>query len=257
MDFTFLVGGVKFDGEPPAPPIPSSFPSGIPARAFSVIGNRQYQADAGSCTAHGYSAAIEAHVKRTTGADFQVSRQDMYLQSRAMERNGAESRDGGAYPSKVREGIRTRGLVSEARKKYVPHDVTTWRRPAAWDADAMLLACRFDPIAPNAVAILPILAEGGTVPYCHMVFDSINRVGQDGIERGVVGPVMGGHCRIFVGYDMDIGLLSMNSWRGWGAGHPTRPELADSFSWIPFDVANDPRWLQDAAVLAVPPVVMP
>ena len=255
-----LVGGAKSDGSD-APGMSSAYKAvgAIPAAALVAIGGRQYQADAGSCTAHGYSAAVESWANKVVKADLQLCRQDIYFMSRLMEGNGAERIDGGSYPSMVRTALSTRGTVTEARKPYAPHDVTTWRRPGEWEADARLLACRFDRIPGDVEAMFPFLADGTPVVVCHAVYPSMVNLPLGGVEDDH-GTRMGGHCRLIVGYDLvREDVLVMNSWRGWGLKHPEAEMDArfagytDSFSWVPFAVVNNPKWLDDAAVLAVPP----
>lgn len=264
-DFLRLVGGAKSDGsEAPAMSGHYAAAGAIPAVAYCAIGGRQYQADAGSCTAHGYSAAVESWANKVVKADLQLCRQDIYYTSRLVEGNGAERIDGGAFPSMVRKALRELGTVTEARKPYNAHDVTTWRRPVEWNADALLLAPGFDRIPNDVEAMLPFLADGTPVVLCHAVYPSLFNLLPGGLENAA-GTRMGGHCRIAVGYDLTRddhrgALLVMNSWKGWGLPHPAKDEDArfagytDSFSWVPFPVVNDAKWLDDAAVLAVPPV---
>lgn len=271
-----LIGPARFD-----PPVDLAFPpvsygeagvfsAALPQRVYPLLGGKQYQADAGSCTAHGYSVPAESWA-RTTGADFQVCRQDLYFGARFVEGNGAETRDGGAYPSMVRTWLRDYGTVDESRKPYAAHDVTTWRPPAAWAADRRLLAMTYVPLPLTASAILfEVGTTGVPVAICHTVTDSINHVTGDGVERFVDGTVLGGHCRAVVGYDLldhVIGgegcVLIKNSWHGFGVAHPlhgSNPffvDEVDSFTWMPLSSLEDPRFLQSADRLAVPPKVLP
>lgn len=270
-----LVGGVRFD-----PPADAAFPpasifgaglfhAGLPRKAFPVLGGKQYQADAGSCTAHGYSKPIESWAKRQ-GADFQVCRQDLYRGARWIEGNGAENFDGGAFPSKVREWLRGYGMVSEARKPYNAHDVTTWKPPAEWAKDRALLVCGFDPLPLSASAILfEVGSNGNPVAICHKVTDSIFNVGVSGTEVFVDGPTLGGHCRAVVGYDLDrlVGgegcALIANSWKGWGVAHPLFgmdsrfDNEPDSYSWMPLSSLENPAFLQNADRLSAPPRILP
>lgn len=275
QDFTNLVGGVKFDR-----PVDEAFPpvsysaagkwhAGLPRRFFAVLGGKQYQDDAGSCTAHGYPKVVESWAKKI-GADFQVCRQDAYFGARFLEGNGAERRDGGAYPSYVRRWYREHGTVGEERKKYRPADVTTWRPPADWKDDRALLSHGYDPIPRTADAALFEMGSNGLpTAICHLVTDSINRVTAEGLERFVDGPVLGGHCRAAVGYDLDLfiggavtpSILVANSWRGFGIPHPLFAtdsrfdDEPDSFSWMPLASFENPRFLQDNDRLAQPPAI--
>ncbi len=273
-DFSGLIGPEKFDPpeDPAFPPVSyatsGTWHAGLPRKTFLVLGGKQYQANAGACTMHGYPRVVEAWARRT-GADFQVCRQDGYFGARYLEGNGAEKRDGGAYPSLVRRWFAEYGTVDESRKPYDANQVTTWRPPASWAADRALLSMRFDPLPLNADAVLfEVGSNQGAVAICHRVTDSINHVTADGIERFVDGPTLGGHCRAVVGYDLDMfggqgGALIANSWRGWGAPHPLFgtdsrfDDEPDSFSWMPLTSLADPKFIQNFDRLAVPPNIKP
>lgn len=267
-DFTQLVGGVKFD--PPADPAfpPVSFAGfggdvdSLPDRVLLRVGGKQYQADAGSCIAHGYGAVGESFAAEI-GAALQLCRQDIYFGARYVEGNGAEKRDGGAFPSRARQWLRDYGTVTEARKPYKASDVTTWRPPADWAADRLLLAMTFEPIPLTAEAIMWEVGHSrGAVAICHLVYPTLFRLNVGGIEGGATGAMTGGHCRAVVGYDKTMAtngygvgaFLVLNSWQGWGLPHPSQPGV-DSLSWVPFSVMTDPKWLQNADRLALPPVI--
>ncbi len=252
-----LVGGAKpepFDAAFP-PLRMKAAPFAGPPRFFCTIGGRQYQADAGSCTAHGYSAPVEGRAA-LMGADLQLCRMDIYRGSRWIEGNGAERVDGGAFPSRVRAWLSQYGTVTEARKAYNPAEVTTWAPPAEWAADRALLAPVYAPMVNSWQDIVAELSNGNQVPICHAVDRTLMNLPADGVERGMTGPSIGGHCRSAVGYDLVKGaVLVLNSWKGWGLRHPeadTDSRFAgynDSFSWVPFTVLNDPAWLNDTARL--------
>jgi hypothetical protein len=104
--------------------------------------------------------------------------------------------------------------------------------------------------------IVAEVSNGNQVPICHAVDATLMNLPADGVEPGMTGGSLGGHCRSVVGYDLNRGMvLCLNSWRGWGLPHPKKDTdsrfagYTDSFSWIPFTVLNDPRWLNDTARL--------
>ena len=260
-----LKGGVLLDPriDPAFPPVAYSYseaPSeGMAPTRYLALGGRQYQADAGSCTAHGYSAAVEAFATKV-GASLQLCRQDMYYGARWIEGGGAERVDNGAFPSNVRRWLYEYGTVPEARKAYAPHDVTTWRPDPSWAADRLLLNCRFDPVPMTVDAILHELGDRGmVVVICHTASAGIDRVGADGIERYIPTPDRWAHCRAVTGYDRVAGVFEvMNWWRSWGVARRSDPvAYPDSFSYMPFADLVNPAFLQSADVLAIPPVVAP
>lgn len=257
--FDSLIGGVKPDPEDPDFPLvrASAAPFAGPRRFFTTLGRPQFQRHAGSCTAHGYGAVIEAAAQKI-GADFDVCRQDLYFGSRWLEGNGAERVDGGAFPSKVREWCRTRGVLPEVVKPYNPDDVTTWRPPSFWSARRRLLACTFTPITLSADAIMAEVAQDRAVAICHSVYAQMtDGLGADGVEKPPAGKSLGGHCRTVIGYDLDHpagpSLLVGNWWKGWGIAHPTNPAWRESCSWVPFKTLEAPRWLDTADRLAALP----
>ncbi len=273
-DFSGLIGPEKFDSPvddafPPASYFGAAqFHAGLPRKMFPVLGGKAYQDDAGSCTAHGYSAPIEAWARKI-GADFQVCRQDLYRGARWIEGNGAEKRDGGAFPSMVRRWLLEYGMVDESRKPYNAHEVTTWRPPAEWAADRALLTTKLDPIPLTADAVMAeIGSNGNIVAFCHKVTDAINRVNHtDGIEASDSGAVLGGHCRAVAGYDLEghpaTPLLLKNSWRRYGIAHPlfstdTRfDDEPDSYSWMSIASFENAKFIMNVDRLAVMPRILP
>lgn len=265
-DFLHLVGGALRD------PVDAAFPpvafkygdplDSLPRRAFTPLGTAQFQRRAGTCLPHAYAACVEAAV---LPSDLQVSIMDWYFGGRWLEHNGAEERDGGTYPSKGREWASRHGLVTAARAPYDDSAVKTWRPKAEWAADRALLACRFEPIPLTAEAILTEIANGGTVPVCHKVVDSIfdtSRV--DGTERFIDGANLGGHCRLAMGYDLDESIdgergvaYVWNWWEGFGVRHPSQGHIHDSVSRMRLSHLVHPAFLQNADRLATPPEVMP
>lgn len=266
-DFIHLAGGARLEPDDAAfPRVAFGYaadPADLPESHYLTVGGRQYQADAGSCVAHGYSAVVESFAAER-GAGLQLCRQDIYFGARWVEHNGAETRDGGAFPSKAREWLANYGTVTEARKPYKASDVTTWRPPAEWAPDRKLLSVGFAAVSRTAEHLMTEVADGKAVAVCHSVYPSLFHLGVGGIEGGVSGPSQGGHCRAIVGYDRTKAtngfgpgaFLVLNSWQGWGIQHPTQAGI-DSLSWVPFSVMADPKWLNDAAVIDRPPEMYP
>lgn len=267
-EFTHLAGGARLEPDDPAFPRVgvgyAADPAELPESMYLKVGGRQYQADAGSCVAHGYSAAVESYAAEA-GMGLQLCRQDIYFGARWVEHNGAETRDGGAFPSKAREWLANYGTVTEARKPYKAPDVTTWRPPVDWAADRKLLSVGFVAVSRTAEHLMTEVADRNrAVVICHSVYPGLFHLGVGGIESGVSGGSQGGHCRAIVGYDRTKAtngfgtgaFLVLNSWQGWGIQHPKQAGI-DSLSWVPFSVMNDPKWLNDAAVIDRPPEVYP
>ncbi len=265
-----LIGGAKIAPRSDAHPrLFAAGPqfSGAVRRHFPVLARRQRQSSAGSCTAHGASHALESDVLARTGAVVNVCRLDLYRGSRLVEGNGAETRDGGAYPDNVWRWLREYGTLSEVVAAYDPSLVTSWTPKPEWAADRLAFTADVRPIPVSADAILAELEKDRCVPMAHLVYRSIDEAGRTGVERGPDGgAVLGGHMRDFCGFDLDktfaiagLGtgaLLVANSWAGWGIEHPLRAtdsrfEFQDeSFSWIPLSVLTARDFVMETARIA-------
>lgn len=277
--FDHLKGGVKFDRptDPAFPPLAfarvGALPAAFPRKGFRVVGSPQKQRRAGSCLPHGYSAAVEAWAKEHRHADFQVSIMDWYFGGRYLEGNGAETVDGGTYPTKGRAWSDQYGLLSAARAPYDDSQVTLWRPKPEWAADRRTLRAGFDPIPVERDSILYALGmEEMCVPWCHRATGGIDQVGADGNEVYIANGQQWGHCRLLCAWDMDrpmpdgTGAFGSLNWWGldpshgitgrWGIAHPTQPEWADGFSWISFN-SFFKGFVDDTARLVRVPMVNP
>ena len=87
-DFIHLAGGARLDPDDAAfPRVAFGYaadPADLPESHYLTVGGRQYQADAGSCVAHGYSAVVESFAAER-GAGLQLCRQDIYFGARWVE----------------------------------------------------------------------------------------------------------------------------------------------------------------------------
>ena len=254
MTFTHLIGGCLYEVHPVTPlsfgTAAVGLPAGAPTRHFVPLARPQYQSHAGSCVAHGYTLAAESDAVARTAATPQMCRQDLYFGARALEGNGAESRDGGSYPSLAREWLRDYGTVSEILRPYDPNIVTTWRPPHEWDAQRRLTSCDFQPTPISVDAVLAELAADRAIVFCHAVYAQMVNLTAPWVETGPDGGgSLGGHCRALIGYDVDERMLYChNSWKGWGMAHPTDAAHTDSVSAIPFGKFSS-SWIQDCARL--------
>ena len=110
MTFSHLIGGALYEVHPVEPlsfgTAAVGLPFGAPRRRFSTLSTPQFQKSAGSCVAQARAFTLESEAKSRLGPSVspQVSIQDAYRLFRALEGNGAETRDGGSYPSLARLG---------------------------------------------------------------------------------------------------------------------------------------------------------
>lgn len=269
-DFLPFVGGARLRPQDAGwPPLSFSTAGTFKAtkrRHFVTLAAPQYQAHAGSCYPHATTFAAESDVLARTGAIVNLCRMDTYFGARWLENAGAETRDGGCFTAEILRWLREYGTVSEARKAYNASEVTTWRPSPSWAADRRLMAPDFQLIPVAADPILAELEAGRAVVFAHFVYRQLTDNPAGGVEIGPDGgPVLGGHARCFVGYDLDRvfvnagtgGLCVRNWWRGWGRPHPSGDDPrfsghSDSYSWIPFSVLTKPRFVMDVARLAKP-----
>lgn len=254
--YTDLIGGALRPRHDPAwPALAPEVPVGaLPSSAFVTLGLPQHQAHAGSCLAHGFTAALEGDARARTGAVVQLNRLDLYFGARWLA--GDETRDVGSYPDKAAEWLLRYGTVSEALKPYDPSVVTTWRPPASWAAERRLLTADLQPMPRSLDAIKAELAADRGVVVCHHVYQQmVNEAGATGVE---IEPApnaarsLGGHCRKIIGYDDARGAaLLLNWWRGWGRPHPGSTterwysKFTDGCSWVPYETLMHPEWAWD------------
>jgi hypothetical protein len=275
--FDHLKGGVKFD-QPPDPAFPplafsragSVLPPDFPRAGSRRLARPQKQKRAGSCVPHGKSYLIESYVLEFVLADFQVSIMDWYFGGRWIEGNGAETVDGGQFPSKARQWADEYGLLSATRAPYVDSQVTIWRPRPEWAADRIELRAKLEPIPVERDTILYALGvEKRVVSICHRATDGIDNIPANGNERYIPSSQRWGHCRDIDAWDLDrvfadgIGGVRLLNWWGdpdagmpWGVGIPGT-EWRDGTSWMSFNSLLAPGFVDDADRLVVAPNVRP
>ncbi len=231
----------------------------LPERFFTNLPTTHNQEHAGSCVAHGFSAALEAFTKQQTGAHVELCRMDIYRGARLLERDGSETRDEGCYLHHAASWLADQGSCSEALWPYDPSRVTL--PPSASIAEQILLErphhrTRWGYLRDMIQVAAALCGADGKpsrpVVIGRGVYNNTTRVGQTGVHEGVSGGMLGGHCSAIVGFDRffvppgaggDVvgAFLEMNSWAGWGTNHP-HEQAAATFAWIPFRVWDGFVW---------------
>jgi hypothetical protein len=265
-----LIGGVRGAAQldlafPPASYRVPASASTLPRSAYPPLSTPQYQANAGSCLPHAYAGCIEADVaaRLGPGSVVQLCRLDLYFGARYLAGDGLA--DVGSYPDHAARWLRDYGTVPEVLRPYDADLVTTWRPPTQWVPRRRLLTADLPQMPPDIRAIKAELAAGRVVPVCHNVDRQMEQeAATTGIEKGMTGASLGGHCRNVCGFDDDVSIPGFppgifdvwNWWRRWGKPHPKAAvdsrfaPFTDSFSRIPQVVLVDPRWSFDFRRLA-------
>lgn len=262
MSWRHLSGGVRRPSRP-TEALPRAVLAGalrlgdLPDEVFLAPPPYQPQADANSCTAHGFSSPVEALTRQELGAAVAISRMDLYYGARFID--GWQNRDSGALMSSMVRWMQQYGCASEATWPYDPKRVTDMDPPAATANERRFHRVGHSRLS-GALSIAAALAGADGRPargvaWAHPVADSY--VGREGTARdgwfralplGVSPWSLGWHCTWLCGYSQHVvvpgfgpgAALEMNSWDGWGIAHPTYGEtFPHGFAWVPFDLLND------------------
>jgi C1A family cysteine protease len=175
------------------------------------------QGSLGSCTAHGVTAALRYNLKNNDLPDVELSRLQLYYDSRALE--GDIDRDDGAQ---IRNVIKC-AAKGVGRESLWPYDQTKWsQRPAqaVYDDAPHFEAIDYQRVETTSRALKTALYVGRPVVIGVTIFASFES--EQVALTGVV-PMpgreseVGGHCMIVCGYTPE-NFIVRNSWgSGWGA----------------------------------------
>ena len=188
------------------------------------------QGPVGSCTAHGVTGAARFHIiRRATTYDFEMSRLQLYYDTRALE--GTTASDAGA---EIRNAIKTLAKKGVGHEELWPYDVACFAAsppPEIYDDAVQYQALSYERVEVSAYALKQALAAGRPVVIGVSVYESFesDAVGGTGLvpmpQRGE--RLVGGHCMYAVGYGQKPGTFTLrNSWdTDWGdAGDCYFPE---------------------------------
>lgn len=179
------------------------------------------QSSIGSCTAHGVTGAARWYInKRGTTYDFDMSRLQLYWDSRALEETTAS--DSGAEIRDVVKTLSNRGVGHEELWQY---DITRFdQQPPqeVYDDAVQYRALKYERVPVATSALKSALAAGhpiviGISIYASFESDEVARTGI--VPMPVAGEgMMGGHCMYVVGWKQKPGYFTVrNSWGDdWG-----------------------------------------
>lgn len=175
----------------------------------------------GSCTAHGVSAAARYHIiRRNTTYDFEMSRLQLYYDSREIE--GAADSDAGA---EIRDVIKTLAKKGVGHEEAWPYNMTKFAdRPPqeVYDDAVQYKALKYARVAVDTNMVKKTLAAGtpviiGISLYASFESEEIAKTGIVPMPAPHEGMV-GGHCMLIAGYGQKPGHFTVrNSWgTDWG-----------------------------------------
>jgi C1A family cysteine protease len=184
------------------------------------------QGDLGSCTANAGVSLYEYLENRHKKTFVDLSRLDLYYDTRVLVEGVNPDDDSGAY---IRDTVKAMKNYGVGNEKLWPYDVSMFhvKPPAECDADGLLRQIlKYERVSQTEAAIkncigvlkLPIIF-GFMVPYSF--FD----VGKRGAwYPGKDEEIAGGHAQVVVGYTKTR-IICRNSWgTGWGnKGYSTWP----------------------------------
>lgn len=178
------------------------------------------QGPIGSCVAHAVTSAARYHIiRRNTTYDFEMSRLQLYHDTRAME--GTVKSDGGC---EIRNAIKTLAKRGVGHEELWPYDTERFADAPpqeVYDDAPQYKALRYERVTVATDAVKQVLAYGTPVIIGITLYDSFE---SDEVARGGVVPVpnldkersVGGHCMIAYGYEHKH-FIVRNSWAtDWG-----------------------------------------
>jgi len=199
------------------------------------------QESLGSCTAHGVSGCARWHIlKRNTTYDFEMSRLQLYYDSRMSE--GTVDVDSGAMIRDVIKSVAAKGIGHE---ELWPYDITKFTQPPpqeVYDDAVQYKALHFSRVPVSVNGLKTALANQHPVVIGISVYDSFE---SDEVARtGMVpmpGPnesMIGGHCMYVIGYGQKPDHFTVrNSWGDdWGD---------KGNCYIPFNFLGSPTYGSD------------
>ena len=177
------------------------------------------QGPIGSCTANATTAAARWHIiKRGTTYDFDMSRLQLYYDSRALE--GTTINDAGAQ---IRDVIKTLANKGVGHEEDWPYDITKFAvapPQEVYDDAVQYKALVYERVPVITDAIKVALSNNHPVIIGIQVYENFES--EDVARHGVVpmpgGTYVGGHCMLAVGYGQRPGYFTVrNSWGDdWG-----------------------------------------
>jgi C1A family cysteine protease len=179
------------------------------------------QGPLGSCTANAVTGAARYHIiRRGTTYDFDMSRLQLYYDSRALE--GTIRSDSGAQ---IRDVIKTLAAKGCGHEELWPYDVSRYSDTPpqeVYDDAVQYEALTYKRVSVSASGIKSALAAGHPVIIGISIYESFESVGSDGMVP-MPAPsemLMGGHALLVAGYGQKPGYFTVrNSWGAdWGDG---------------------------------------
>jgi C1A family cysteine protease len=177
------------------------------------------QTTTSSCTAHGLVGNLEMLEKKNNTNFYDISRLFVYYNTRML--SGIEDNDGGAY---IRDGIKSLvkyGYCSEKLWKYEENKVNEKPDRKSYNEAKRHLIKEYSRIL-NINDIIKCIASGYPVVFGISLYESFESEKVSKTEKISIPKtnesVIGRHCMLIVGYDMETKLFIVrNSWgTGWG-----------------------------------------
>lgn len=185
--------------------MPKGMPRSVDLRQDGTLPPVKDQGNLGSCTANGWSVAVEEYYNRVQSsfARTAVSRLQIYYNERALE--GSVNSDSGAY---VRDGIKSIAQLGVAQETDWPYDISqfTVKPPQqAYDDAIKHQALTYAFVESDGAQwhIKQALAARTPVVFGFIVTPEYEAVGPDGVMKTppANAALLGGHCTVLVGYE--------------------------------------------------------
>jgi C1A family cysteine protease len=204
------------------------------------------QGELGSCTAHGVTGCARWHIiKRNTTYDFEMSRLQLYYDTRYLE--GTADSDSGA---EIRDAVKTMATKGVGHEEDWPYDIdkfTDTPPQSVYDDAVQYRALKYERVPVSVLGLKTALYNQHPVVIGISVYESFEN---DEVARTGMVPMpgrdealMGGHCMYVTGYGQKPNTFTVrNSW-GDDWGDKGNCYIPESYLGSP-SLGND-YWLND------------
>ena len=209
-------------------------------RWAGVIPPVRDQLDAGACTGFGTTAGAWSAMlsdKTFNTPAFHPSELFAYFNGRQDKNN-----DTGASIREVVKATSTFGLAPVETWLYDVKNVCIKPSERAFSQALKFKTIKYARVEQTEQAIVNTLASGYPIIFGHLTYENFYKVGKDGLVPMPKGKMMGGHCELQIGYNLNTGRVTTQN--SWGEGHGDR-----GYEYFSFEHILNPAYCMDFWVI--------
>jgi len=194
------------------------------------------QGSVNSCTANSVGAMFGFVDRKQGGSNINPSRRQLYYDARAYD--GLQAIDQGAYIRSALRAITDRGVADESLFPYDVVKINEQPPQNVYEAALNKQALAYLRVDITVDAFRACLAESYPFVVGTTLYQNYYDAATTGRVRMPVGPVIGGHAQMFVGYsDTERVFIVQGSWGSFGD---------NGFVYMPYDYAASENFSADA-----------